>query len=74
MNTCWGKKPSVQGGHGDWDITYCCGPSDTKCNDYTYCSNRVNNKYLKEFTCPIDKFNCPQGSERELNLRLTNNA
>ena len=70
--TCWGRVPNVQGGHGNWDLSYCCGPSDTKCAGYTYCSNTVTNKILMDFTCPIDKNSCPWGSDKEFKLQFTN--
>lgn len=70
--TCWGRRPDVEGGGGDWDRTYCCSGSDTFCRRLTYCSDRVTAPVLRAFTCPMDKYRCPWGEEADLRLNNLN--
>ena len=51
---------------GKWSQSFCCSPSDTKCNDKHFCSDQVGDSNLKKFSCPINTSKCPYGGNAEL--------
>ena len=60
---CW---EHLKDGSGSWSKSYCCGPSDSKCDGLDYCSGIVSDANLKSLTCPSDSNKCPTGSSAEL--------
>ena len=47
LDNCWGRLPDSKGGSGNWAESYCCGPTDIKCKEYTYCSSKVSQAVLQ---------------------------
>ena len=65
-NHCWERKSS---GIGSWYKSYCCGPSDIKCNNLDYCSEDVSgDKQLMSCPTADDSDVCPKGSEVLISL------
>ena len=57
---CW----SFAEGGGDWTKGACFAPGESRPRGvYKFCSDKVADQSLKDFTCPIDDYRCPSGSE-----------
>ena len=61
---CWDGKTN---GDGSWERGYCCGPSDSKCDDLQFCSKSVSGD-LRFMSCPTDDDVCPRRSNRIVSI------
>lgn len=76
---CWGYKPRIPAAGepispltaaetSKWTESFCCSPSDFKCRELHYCTDKVTKEELKRFTCPTDHVKCPVGEQTQIRL------